>query len=367
VGRTILVTGAAGFIGSHVAERLLGRGDVVVGLDNFNDYYDPARKRANALALARGAGGRGAWHLVEGDVRDRDAVARLFARWPFDAVVHLAAMAGVRASIDNPQLYLDVNLGGTLALLDAAVGRTTPARAGEKPTFVFASTSSVYGATARIPFVEDDPCGRPVAPYAASKRAGELLGYTYHHLYGLPFTALRFFTVYGPRGRPDMMAYKVLDNIFFGRQVPLYNGGRMQRDWTYVEDIVGGVVAAADRPLGYEVLNLGRGQPVLLADFVRLLEECTGRRAALVPGPMPDADVPVTYADVGKARRLLGYDPQVSVGDGVARFWRWYREAVLQETGAGGARQGRDGHTADAPEVGSPVSSGRFPQSPGAP
>jgi UDP-glucuronate 4-epimerase len=331
LSRTVLVTGAAGFIGSHVAQALLERGDVVVGLDNLNSYYDPARKRANLEEVRQAVGGRGTLRFVEGDLRDRAAVGRLFADHPFDAVVHLAAMAGVRASIDDPQLYFDVNLTGTLHLLDAAAGRLTPARAAARaPTFAFASTSSAYGNTQQIPFVESDPCNQPVAPYAASKRAGELLGHTYHHLHRLDFTALRFFTVYGPRGRPDMMAYKVLDNIFFGRQVPLYNNGQMHRDWTYVGDIVGGVVAAADRPLGYEVINLGRGQPVLLAEFVRLIEECTGRRANLVPGPMPDADVAYTYADVGKARQLLGYDPQVSVGEGVARFWEWYQRAVLR-------------------------------------
>jgi UDP-glucuronate 4-epimerase len=305
---------------------------MVVGLDNFNAYYDPGRKRANVAALQAAFGNRGSWHLVEKDIRDKNAMALLFAEWPFDTVIHLAAMAGVRASIDDPQLYYDVNLGGTLTLLDAAVGRMgPPRRAGGSPLFVFASTSSVYGATAKIPFTEDDPCDRPLSPYAASKRAGELLGHTYHHLHGLNFTALRFFTVYGPRGRPDMMAYKVLDNIFFGRQVALYNGGQMHRDWTYVEDIVSGVVAAADRPLGYEVMNLGRGEPVLLAEFTRMIEGYTERRANLVPGPMPDADVPFTYADIAKARRLLSYDPKVRVADGVRRFCQWYQGAVLQQ------------------------------------
>jgi UDP-glucuronate 4-epimerase len=330
LAKTILVTGAAGFIGSHVAETLLRRGDAVVGLDNFNDYYDPARKRANVREVTAATSGAGRFTLVEGDIRDRTLVAGLFREHRFDAVVHLAAMAGVRNSINDPFLYYDVNLSGTLALLEAAVGRVGGGQAGNKVgNFVFASTSSAYGATQQIPFVETDPCNRPVAPYAASKRAGELIGYSYHHLYGLNFTALRFFTVYGPRGRPDMMAYKVADNILFSREVPLYNNGQMHRDWTHVDDIAAGVVAAADRPLGYEVVNLGRGEPVLLADFVRLIEECAGRRANLVPGPMPDADVPYTYADVSKARRLLGYEPRVSVREGVRAFWQWYERAVL--------------------------------------
>lgn len=245
-------------------------------------------------------------------------------------------MAGVRASIQDPALYYDVNLNGTLVLLDAAVGRLmSNVQRADPPAFIFASTSSVYGATRQIPFVETDPCDQPLAPYPASKRAAELLGYTYHHLYGLNFIALRFFTVYGPRGRPDMMAYKVADSIYFGREVPLYNNGQMYRDWTYIDDIVKGVLAAVDRPLGYEIINLGRGEPVLLADFVRLIEEFTGRKAHLVPAPMPEADIPYTYADISKARRLLGYNPTISVQAGVARFLEWYEKAVRRPNGWG--------------------------------
>ena len=325
----ILVTGAAGFIGSHVVEALLRRGDTVIGLDNLNDYYDPARKRANLAEIQRNTPHVSRFTFHEGDIRDHVLISRLFTEHHFDAVVHLAAMAGVRASIEDPALYYDVNLHGTLTLLDAAVGRLRPnlqpATSDLQPVFVFASTSSVYGATRQIPFVETDPCNRPLAPYPASKRAAELLGYTYHHLYGLNFTALRLFTVYGPRGRPDMMAHKVLDNIFFGREVPLYNNGQMHRDWTYIDDIVAGVLAAVDRPLGYEIINLGRGEPVLLADFVQRIEALTGRKADLTPAPMPAADIPYTYADIRKARRLLNYHPQVSVAEGVTRFWEWYR------------------------------------------
>ena len=343
----ILVTGAAGFIGSHVAEALLRRGDAVVGLDNFNDYYDPARKRANLAEVQRITGHTSGLVFIEGDVRDRTLVNRLFAEHDFDVVVHLAAMAGVRVSIEDPALYYDVNLNGTLVLLDAAVGRsavgdgalrpitlraTESASRGQRScigNFVFASTSSIYGDTHTIPFIETDPCNHPLAPYPASKKAAEVLGYSYHHLYGLNFTAVRFFTVYGPRGRPDMMAHKVLDNIFFGRKVPVYNNGQMHRDWTYVTDIVSGVLAAVDRPLGYDTINLGRGEPVLLADFIRLVEEAAGRKSNLVPEPMPAADIAYTYADVSKAGRVLDYHPQVSVADGVSQFWEWYREAVL--------------------------------------
>lgn len=334
MAKTILVTGAAGFIGSHTAAALLARGDTVIGLDNLNDYYDPARKRANVAevrSLRDRTKAAGVFTFVEGDIRDRALVATLFAAHRFETVVHLAAMAGVRASIEDPQLYLDVNLTGTLNLLDAVVGRlgNESAPASQMANVVFASTSSVYGATKHIPFVETDLCDRPLAPYPASKRAAEHLGFTYHHLYRVDFTGLRFFTVYGPRGRPDMMAYKVLDNIFYGREVPLYNNGQMHRDWTYVDDIVGGIVAAADRRLGYELINLGRGAPVLLADFVQMIEKLAGRSAHLVPAPMMDADIAYTYADVSKARRLLGYDPKVSVQEGVTHFWQWYQRTVL--------------------------------------
>lgn len=318
MSKTILVTGAAGFIGSHVSQAFLARGDRVIGLDNLNDYYDPKRKQANLDEI----GDLDRFTFILGDIRDPALLREIFRKNTFDAVVHLAAMAGVRVSIEQPHLYFDVNLTGTLNLLEAA-------REGGASNFVFASTSSVYGATERLPFIEDDRCDRPMAPYATSKRAAEMLGFTFHHLYGLNFTALRFFTVYGPRGRPDMMAYKVADNIFFGRQVPIYNGGQMHRDWTFVEDIVQGVVEAADRPLGFEAINLGRGEPILLADFIALIEEMTGRKAALVPAPMPDTDIAYTHADISKARRLLGYAPKTSVREGVAAFWKWYQAAVL--------------------------------------
>jgi UDP-glucuronate 4-epimerase len=317
MSRRILVTGGAGFIGSHTVEALLARGDRVVVLDNFNDYYDPRRKRRNIEEVQQSGG---ELEVVEGDLRNRALVTSLVATG-FDAIVHLAAMAGVRSSVDDPWLYYDVNLTGTLNLLDAA-------RAGGKPNFVFAGTSSAYGSTSQIPFVESDPSDRPLAPYPASKRAAELLGYSYHHLHGLDFTALRFFTVYGPRGRPDMMAYRVLDSLRLGQQIPLYNGGQMHRDWTYVSDIVSGIVLAADRRLGFEIVNLGRGEPILLSDFVSSLEALAGRKANLVPAPMMDADVAYTFADIGKARRLLGYDPSIGVVDGVRRFFAWYVENV---------------------------------------
>jgi UDP-glucuronate 4-epimerase len=317
VTKRILLTGAAGFIGSHTAVRLLRRGDRVVGLDNLNDYYAPAIKRRNLREIEMDGHAPEAFRFVQGDVRDRALLAELFAE-PFDAVVHLAAMAGVRASVQDPWLYYDVNLTGTLNLLEAIRGSSAPAN------FVFASTSSAYGRSSVSPFVESEAAALPLAPYPASKRAAEMLGFSYHHLHQLDFTALRFFTVYGPRGRPDMLAYKVLDSIFSGQPMPLYNGGNMHRDWTFVDDIVSGVVAASDRRLGYEIINLGRGEPVLLGDFVARLERLAGRKANFVAEPMLAADVDHTYADITKAQRLLGYSPKVSVEEGIADFYEWY-------------------------------------------
>jgi len=315
------VTGAAGFIGSHTAVALLARGDRVVGLDNLNDYYDPARKRSNLDEVRAAPGGATGFTFIEGDIRDRPLVRRIFAEQKFTAVAHLAAMAGVRVSVEDPWLYYDVNLTGTLNLLDAA-------REYGAPNFVLASTSSAYGNTPQVPFVETDAADRPLAPYPASKRSAELLGHAYHHMHGSDFTALRFFTVYGPRGRPDMLAYKILDAMRLGQPMPLYNGGQMHRDWTFVSDIVQGVVAATDRRLGYEVINIGRGEPVLLADFVRDLEALAGGLAPVTSEPMMRADVSYTFADIGKARRLLDYAPKVGVAEGVRQFYDWYCRAV---------------------------------------
>ncbi len=313
---TVLVTGAAGFIGSHLAERLCRRGDSVIGLDNFNDYYDPARKRANEQRLNAYANFR----MIEADLRDRQCMFDIIAEHQITAIAHLAAMAGVRNAVSHPDLYVNVNLNGTQNLLDAA--RAT----GKVGNFVFASTSSVYGNTTQIPFVESDPCDRPLQPYAAAKRAAEILAYSYHHLFGQNFTVLRFFTVYGPNGRPDMMAYLLADSLMKGKEIPLYDNGRMYRDWTFVDDTVSGIVAALDRPLGYEIINLGRGEPVLLSDFVHIMEGLSGRKANVVPTPRLAADFVRNEADISKARHLLDYNPSVSVPEGVRRFWEWYQQ-----------------------------------------
>lgn len=314
----ILVTGAAGFIGSHLAEKLLARGDTVVGLDNFDEYYPRPRKEANLAALRAYA----SFRFVEGDIRDRAAVLALCAAEGFDAIAHLAGLAGVRNSVRFPEVYIEVDLNGSQHLMDGA-------RLHGVGNFVLASTSSIYGNTERIPFVESDACDRPLQPYAAAKRAVEILGHAYHHLYHLNFTAVRFFTVYGPRNRPDMMAYLVAESITQGTQVSLYEDGQMWRDWTYVDDITDGLLLALDKPLGYAVLNLGRGEPVLLKEFIAILEELAGGSGNFVRREMPASDVRRTYADISKARHLLGYNPQISVREGVTRFWRWYVDAVI--------------------------------------
>ena len=314
----ILVTGAAGFIGSHLCERLLDRGDTVIALDNFNDYYDTAHKRENVYQLRN----HPRCILCEVDICDQEAIDWIFAEHRPEAVVHLAAYGAVRYSIGRARLYTDVNIGGSINLLEAA-------REIGVENFVFASTSSVYGNTKRLPFVETDPCNLPLAPYPASKKAVELMGYTYHHLHGLNFTALRFFNVYGPRGRPDMMPFIVTDSIVNQREIILFDGGQMKRDWTYIDDIVGGVIATIDKPLGYELINLGRGEPVLMTDFVKIIEGLVGHKAILSTPPAPLSEPKITFADIDKARRLLHYNPQTSLPVGLCKFWKWYQGEVM--------------------------------------
>jgi UDP-glucuronate 4-epimerase len=329
VERTLLVTGGAGFIGSHVTHALLRRGERVVVLDNLDGrVYATERKQANLAELRSIDPDPARLEVVCGDIRDPLLVGQLFRDYPFDAVVHLAGLAGVRHSLAEPGLYADVNLQGSLTLLNGAAGRLgTPAK--PSPIFVQASTSSVYGDPPESnPSVETDHCDRPIQPYAASKRAAEMMGHAYHHLYDLDVTVLRFFSVYGPRGRPDMIGYLLADSITLGTTLQLFNGGQMYRDWTFVSDITAGVLAATERRLGYEIINLGRGQPVLLADFVRTVEEYAGRTAHLVDAPSPPTDMRLSQADITKARRLLGYDPHVSVREGVTRFLEWYERAV---------------------------------------
>ncbi len=313
----ILVTGGAGFIGSHTVDALLAQGDEVVCVDNFNDYYNPERKHKNI----EHAGHSPAFRLYEADVRDFEAMARLFAAEKPHKVLHLAAMAGVRNSVEFPLLYEEVNVRGTLNVLELA------ARHGVA-NFVLASTSSVYGATKEIPFQEDNPAIQPLAPYPATKRACELMAHVYHHLHGLRCTPLRLFTAYGPRGRPDMTPYLFTEAISHGAEITLFDEGRPQRDFTYIDDIVQGVLASVDADLDFEIINLGNSRPVVMRDFVSIIERLVGRRANIVALPLPASEPPLTYANISKARQLLGYDPSTNVEDGMREFVRWYREEV---------------------------------------
>ncbi|HHE36820.1 MAG TPA: NAD-dependent epimerase/dehydratase family protein [Candidatus Woesearchaeota archaeon] len=313
----ILVTGCAGFIGSHVAEALLLRGDTVIGIDNINDYYDPAKKEKNLEILKK----HKKFVFYKEDIRNYDNLKRIFIRENPDKVVHLAARAGVRASIQNPLLYQEVNIRGTLNLLELA-------KNSKAKSFVFASSSSVYGNQEKTPFSEDDDVSTPISPYAATKRAGELLCYTYHHIYNTSITCLRFFTVYGPRGRPDMAPYKFTKLIIEGKPVPRYGDGTTKRDYTYITDIVKGVIAAIDKELSFEIINLGNNKPVMLNDFIRVIEEATHRKAIIKEMPMQPGDVNITYADIRKAQRLLGYQPETSIEEGMKKFVEWYEKDV---------------------------------------
>jgi UDP-glucuronate 4-epimerase len=316
----ILITGGAGFIGSHLADRRLRQGDRVVVLDDFNDFYDPALKRAN-VAPHRG---NPSYRLVEGDIRDRGLVLRLFAEEKFDAVAHLAARAGVRPSLAEPVLYEEVNCVGTLHLLEAAIAHG-------KPRFVFASSSSVYGISKRLPFAEDDPVDCPISPYATTKRSGELQVFNAHHLHGLPSVCLRFFTVYGPRQRPEMAIARFIRCLEEDRTIPFHGDGSSRRDYTYIDDIVDGVESALNRELGFDIVNLGGARPVTLADLVRLLERVTGKTARLDRRPDQPGDVPVTYASTEKAERILGFQARVPLEEGLRRSVDWYRHASEKE------------------------------------
>ncbi len=313
----ILVTGGAGFIGSHLCERLLERGDDVCVLDNFNDFYDPAIKRKNA-ALLEAAGAR----IVEGDFREAGLVERLFDEGRFEAVVHLGAMAGVRPSLADPLLYEDVNVRGTLQLLEAI-----RKRGGIR--FIFASSSSVYGSNEEVPFKEADDIHHPVSPYAATKRAGELMCFTFHHLYQIPTTCLRFFTVYGPRQRPEMAIHKFVRMMLRGEAIPFFGDGSTRRDYTYIDDIVDGVVRSIDRCEGYEIYNLGESQTTSLSELVKGIGEACGVEPVIDRQPMQPGDVIVTYADISKARQKLGYAPATLIPAGLERFVAWYHEEGL--------------------------------------
>ena len=329
----ILVTGAAGFIGFHVSRALLARGDTVTGFDNLNDYYDVSLKQARLAQLA----GQPGFSFAKGALEDAAAVDALFAGRPFDRVIHLAAQAGVRYSLTNPGAYVQSNLVGFLNILEAC-------RRARTPHLAYASSSSVYGLNARQPFSVHDNVDHPISLYAATKKANELMAHTYAHLYGLPATGLRFFTVYGPWGRPDMALFLFTRAILAGKPIDVFNQGKMRRDFTYIDDIVQGVVRTADRiaapdpawdaaapdpgisPAPYRVYNIGNHTPVELERFIAVLEEALGRKAVRRYLPMQPGDVPATCADVDDLRRDVGFAPATPLETGIARFVEWYRD-----------------------------------------
>jgi UDP-glucuronate 4-epimerase len=313
----VLITGGAGFIGSHLTRRLLDRGDRITVLDDFNDFYDPARKRANVAPFVDREDG--SYRLVEGDIRDAALVDRLFADGSFDAVVHLAARAGVRPSLRQPILYEEVNCIGTLRLLEAA-------RHHGPEVFVFGSSSSVYGINEKVPFAESDEVNQPISPYATTKRTGELLCYNYHHLYGLRTACLRFFTVYGPAQRPEMAIHKFTGLLARGEPVPMFGDGTSRRDYTYIDDILDGVLAALDLAPDFEIVNLGGAETTALKDLIHWIAKELAVEPRIEYLPAQPGDVPITYADVAKAGRLLGYSPKVPIREGLRRFVAWYRE-----------------------------------------
>lgn len=312
---TILVTGGAGFIGSHLVEKLLFQGEQVVVIDNFNDFYQPAYKRENISGAIRNQ----RLTLYETDICNTVSCKEVFEKHRIEKIVHLAAYAGVRPSIERPLLYEEVNCKGTLNLLELS-------RIYKVKQFIFGSSSSVYGNNKKIPFSEDDPVNEPISPYAATKRAGELYCYNYHHLYKIPVACLRFFTVYGPRQRPDLAIRKFTEIIDHNQQIPMYGNGTTQRDYTFFSDIIDGVVSTLKKQFDFEIFNLGNSTPVQLAKIIELIEQELGKKAKIKRLPEQPGDVHRTYADIRKAERFLQYRPKVSIEQGIRLFVAWYKE-----------------------------------------
>ncbi|MCH2172307.1 GDP-mannose 4,6-dehydratase [Myxococcota bacterium] len=313
----ILVTGAAGFIGSTVVERLLSEGREVTGLDSFDCFYPEAQKVRNLSTVSQ----HPAFELVRGDIRDTDAIADLFETRGFDGIIHLAALAGVRPSLERPAEYADVNVGGTSVLLAACARH-------DVPQVIFGSSSSVYGERDDGPFRETDPVERPISPYAATKRSGELIAHTFHHAHGTSIACLRFFTVYGPRQRPDLAIRKFAERMLLGQTVPIYGDGSSLRDFTFVEDTVDGIVRALDANHGFGIYNLGAGHKVAILDVVKLLEQSLGISASIEWQPSQVGDVKRTWADISAAREAFGYEPRTTIEKGIERFVEWLRQST---------------------------------------
>lgn len=310
----VLVTGAAGFIGSHLTERLLDSGSEVIGVDNFDDFYDPNIKRENLTLAAQ----NNRFRLIEADIRDSHSMEQALSGG-IDIIVHLAAKAGVRPSIEQPLLYADVNINGTMVLLEAA-------RKNNISKFIFGSSSSVYGNNKKVPFSEDDNVDFPISPYAATKKACELICHTYHSLYNISISCLRFFTVYGPRQRPDLAIHKFAKLIEQNKPIPVFGDGNMMRDFTYIDDIINGTIAAMNKCCGFNIYNLGESQPIKLSSLIEHLEAALGKKAIKQHLPAQPGDVEQTYADISKAEKELGYRPGTQIEQGLAKFVKWLRQ-----------------------------------------
>lgn len=309
----ILVTGGAGFIGSHLIDKLLEKKLEVVVIDDFNDFYDPNIKRKNVEKHLKNKN----YKLFEGDICNLDFLKEIFSKFPFKMIVHLAARAGVRPSLKDPLIYERTNGIGTLNLLNLA-------KENNIKNFIFASSSSVYGINSKVPFSEDDPIEKPISPYASTKRANELMCFTYHHLYGINITSLRFFTVYGPRQRPEMAIYKFTNLIYNNKPIPVYGDGKSKRDFTYIEDIIEGVLSSMEKAYPFEIINLGESRTIELLELVSLIEKFLNKKADIQFFPSEPGDVPITYADISKAKKILNYNPRFPIEDGIKEFAEWF-------------------------------------------
>jgi len=313
----ILVTGGAGFIGSHTIKALINKKNRVICIDNFNDYYSPKIKINNIKSLLNNK----LFKLYKGDICDFNRLKKIFEKEKPDIVCHLAARAGVRASIENPFIYEKVNVGGTLNVLELS-------RMYKVKNIVVASSSSVYGNNKKVPFSENDKTDNPISPYAATKKAAELLAYNYYHLYGLNCTVLRFFTVYGPSGRPDMAPYLFTDAIYKGKVIKKFGDGRSKRDYTFISDIINGILVSLEKKLGFEIINLGNSKPIELNYFINVIENIIGKKAKIQQLPKQSGDVEITCADISKAKKLLNYNPEVTIENGMKIFIDWYLKNI---------------------------------------